>query len=431
MISWQQIHSDRHNYRSGEVVIDQAFTGNVLSVQVETKPEYDLSRQIIGWLYQYSGLAIKKFALISGNDVLFLALPETDKLEFIPTPYLNELYTLTINAANIEGSNNSGISGSIPDAILALPNRVLAVENGLTGATNLLSQLQSDLSDLESTVANLNPSTSWANITGKPSTFAPSAHGHAITDITSLQAALDGKSNTGHTHAIGDVNLLQSSLDNLSGSISSKANQSDLTALSGRVTTLESGSTATFPQKVKLNGTGNRGLFWYLGTLGTDEDFIDPITRGSITGLMSSVAVANITPKNALDRVSPVFATNDESGSWLGFDLGSNRSILIDRYLIKARTDNNFNHLRNWVLQGTNSVSANTVSGFNTATWTAIDTQSSFTGLTGISFFASFVPSIDTYFRYIRLRQSGLNSSNLNTLTLSVIEFFGVLKLTA
>jgi hypothetical protein len=33
----------------------------------------------------------------------------------------------------------------------------------------------------------------WTGITGKPSTFAPSAHGHGISDVTGLQTALDTK----------------------------------------------------------------------------------------------------------------------------------------------------------------------------------------------------------------------------------------------
>jgi hypothetical protein len=33
----------------------------------------------------------------------------------------------------------------------------------------------------------------WADVTGKPSTFAPSAHTHVIADVTGLQAALDSK----------------------------------------------------------------------------------------------------------------------------------------------------------------------------------------------------------------------------------------------
>lgn len=33
----------------------------------------------------------------------------------------------------------------------------------------------------------------WTDITGKPATFTPSTHSHAISDVTSLQTALDGK----------------------------------------------------------------------------------------------------------------------------------------------------------------------------------------------------------------------------------------------
>lgn len=40
----------------------------------------------------------------------------------------------------------------------------------------------------------------WANIEGKPSTFNPSAHAHVISDITNLQATLDGKAAASHTH---------------------------------------------------------------------------------------------------------------------------------------------------------------------------------------------------------------------------------------
>ena len=37
----------------------------------------------------------------------------------------------------------------------------------------------------------------WASLTGKPTTFAPTAHNHAIADVTGLQTALDGKQATG------------------------------------------------------------------------------------------------------------------------------------------------------------------------------------------------------------------------------------------
>lgn len=60
---------------------------------------------------------------------------------------------------------------------------------------------------------------SWNNLAGKPATFTPSAHTHAIADVTGLQAALDGKQAAGsyaaavHGHSIADVTGLQTALD--------------------------------------------------------------------------------------------------------------------------------------------------------------------------------------------------------------------------
>lgn len=41
----------------------------------------------------------------------------------------------------------------------------------------------------------------WDNILNKPSSFIPSAHTHAISNITNLQATLDGKAAASHTHS--------------------------------------------------------------------------------------------------------------------------------------------------------------------------------------------------------------------------------------
>jgi phage-related tail fiber protein len=53
----------------------------------------------------------------------------------------------------------------------------------------------------------------WDDVTGKPSTFPPSTHGHAISEVTNLQTTLDGKAATIHAHAIADVTGLQTALD--------------------------------------------------------------------------------------------------------------------------------------------------------------------------------------------------------------------------
>ena len=56
----------------------------------------------------------------------------------------------------------------------------------------------------------------WANITGKPSTFAPSAHTHAWADITGKPTTFTPSS---HTHAIANITNLQTTLDGLRGDI--------------------------------------------------------------------------------------------------------------------------------------------------------------------------------------------------------------------
>ena len=93
---------------------------------------------------------------------------------------------------------------------------------------------------------------SWTDITGKPSTFPPSSHTHAIADTTGLQAALDAKAAASHTHAQSDVTGLTSALaakaDLVDGMVptnqisaiaiteflGSVANEADMLALSGQ-----------------------------------------------------------------------------------------------------------------------------------------------------------------------------------------------------
>ncbi|MPX68993.1 phage tail protein, partial [Moraxella catarrhalis] len=74
---------------------------------------------------------------------------------------------------------------------------------------------------------------SWSAISNKPANFTPSAHRHAIGDITNLQRELDNKASRNHSHtwnsitnkpanftpsahrhAIGDITNLQRELDN-------------------------------------------------------------------------------------------------------------------------------------------------------------------------------------------------------------------------
>ena len=59
----------------------------------------------------------------------------------------------------------------------------------------------------------------WADITGKPSTFPPSTHSHAIADVTGLQTALDGKAASSHTHTASNITDFSEAVDDRVGAL--------------------------------------------------------------------------------------------------------------------------------------------------------------------------------------------------------------------
>ena len=73
----------------------------------------------------------------------------------------------------------------------------------------------------------------WPNVHEKPGTFTPATHTHTIDQVTDLQSTLNDKAPTSHTHSIVQVTDLQSTLND-------KASTTAVTAVSDRVTTLES-----------------------------------------------------------------------------------------------------------------------------------------------------------------------------------------------
>lgn len=187
MLNWTQLYSQTHQFSEGAIAIAPSFVGNVLAIAATTKPEYAESKQIIGYIFQDSGEARKGYALYSGKDILLLALPETSGLTFFPTSYLSDSYTLDIaytSVGNILESNTA----PIPDLILGLPSRVTTLEATDAEHQTYLENISTVLDTLEANAT----APSWESITGKPSSFTPSTHGHAIADIDGLGSALTG-----------------------------------------------------------------------------------------------------------------------------------------------------------------------------------------------------------------------------------------------
>lgn len=166
MVIWSILHDDTHDLRDAVIDIAQGFTGNALSITLGTK-EYADNREILGWLHQYSGLAVKRYPIFTADEVLSLIVPFTDSLQFFPSRFLSRVFTLKIAYANIaNGAPNGNASTSIPAIILGLPDRVTAIEaipplslsatNTAIGALQLSETSQNTaIGTIQTNVANL------------------------------------------------------------------------------------------------------------------------------------------------------------------------------------------------------------------------------------------------------------------------------------
>lgn len=56
-------------------------------------------------------------------------------------------------------------------------------------------------------------SIAWDDITGKPTNFPPTTHNHPISQVTNLQATLDGKAALVHTHTATEISDFSEALD--------------------------------------------------------------------------------------------------------------------------------------------------------------------------------------------------------------------------
>ena len=69
-----------------------------------------------------------------------------------------------------------------------------------------------DITDFASAVVAVSPPVDWSSLTGKPSTFAPSAHNHTIAEVTGLTDSLAGKA-TAAQGALADTALQPEAVD--------------------------------------------------------------------------------------------------------------------------------------------------------------------------------------------------------------------------
>ena len=107
--------------------------------------------------------------------------------------------------------------------------------------------------------------------------------------------------------------------------------------------------------------------------------------------------------------------SNNQEGAWIKFDF-LKRSVLLTGYTIKS-DGNGAGHLLGWSIEGSND---NNV-------WVKIDSQST-NELNQNYVTKSFPCKAEESYRYIRLKQTAKNSSGMDSMMLSNLEFFGELE---
>ena len=150
------------------------------------------------------------------------------------------------------------------------------------------------------------------------------------------------------------------------------------------------------------------------------------VSDGGVVNVTSSSVYSDYYAKNSVDLKNSqnFFCSNNIQNSWLRYDFIQNKVILTG-YSIRTRHDYDLYHPRNWVIEGSNT------GGENENEWMVLDSHTNDTTLRGTCFSHTF--DIDQSktnqkgYRYLRLRQTGVNSDGYHHLIFSALEYFGTL----
>jgi hypothetical protein len=93
--------------------------------------------------------------------------------------------------------------------------------------------------------------------------------------------------------------------------------------------------------------------------------------------------------------------------------------VTLTHYSVRSRRDGNSANLRSWILEGSNDCES----------WVEIDHHTNDSSLNSQGAIATFPISSSSDYRYIRLRQTGVNSSGDHRLMVNAIEFYGTLTI--
>ena len=150
--------------------------------------------------------------------------------------------------------NAAKLGGQLPSYYAKasdLSGKVNAVSGKGLSSNDYTTAEKEKLADIEEG-AQKNVTPSWTSITGKPTTFSPSAHTHAQANVTGLETALAGKVNTEEGKGLSTNDYTDAEKAKLSGIATGaqKNVQSDWNATSGDALIKNKPTIPTVPAKV-------------------------------------------------------------------------------------------------------------------------------------------------------------------------------------
>lgn len=172
-----------------------------------------------------------------------------------------------------------------------------------------------------------------------------------------------------------------------------------------------------------FNGDAN-GVCYYAGTgYGRYPFWVNPHTTGRVVVTFSSNTGFEVQTTNRQGGANSF--TANTANSWIALDLGEGRTLSPNYYSLQHDNQSQY-YLRNWKIQGSNNAASNSVSALAAATWTDLDTRTSDTTINAPEAWVSKpISGVTTGYRWLRVMQTGTNSSGNTNLLLGEFEFYG------
>jgi hypothetical protein len=169
------------------------------------------------------------------------------------------------------------------------------------------------------------------------------------------------------------------------------------------------------------------GLIYYLGATLPGAAFACPVpqTVGQLIlngpYLTTQVSTNFTTGTNsflAIDRVAGTggWQPNNVPGSWFMLDL-LNRVMCPNKFIWRQKSDSSGNAVRNFVLEGSN----------NAAAWNTMYQLTNGPSMAANAWATADFPEPSIAYRYLRIRQTGLDNSSANQHHIAEMEFYGTL----